>query len=799
MDQLFQQYQENLEFPQFLELLQRLASCEGGRRDIRRLAPLHQAGQLEQIHRLVAEIRKLQERGDDFTYGGLPDLQPVLDLLGIENATVSITEILEVHQLVLDAVRTRRALLEAEEKPDVLLELGGRFPPLAGVAAFIESKVDPGGEIPDRASPELASVRRQLRSLSDQIQQEYQTILERSARRGLLQDHYVTVRNSRFVIPLKSDAPGAMKGVVHGSSSSGMTLYVEPMELVPLNNRFTALREREEEIIQEILALVASYLHAQIHELRAAFELISLVDSLAARARFAVRANCVVPRLTATPELVLEDARHPLLEESLRQQGKSIVPVSLSLTGEAPCLIISGPNTGGKTAALKAAGLLSLMALSGIPVPARNMSCGLFRQVFAAIGDQQSLSGDLSTFSSHILFLRHMAEHYQHPSLILVDELGTGTDPEEGSALAMAFLEYFQQLQAPVIVTTHSQALKEYALTTAGTGIAAVEIHPDTLAPTYRLRHGVLGGSSGLFIARRLGMPEAIIQAANRRLSRHARLSDEILSRLNALVHQREEELAAITRIKHDHILKKIQLERHAEEKKRDLVKRLHEDFDVLKREFLAEKKQLFKELREQAVAAGQQDRWEQETSLLLKRVERQLCREAEQPAAGPPGQPLETLPGGDVRPGMPVHVEPLHCDGVVLEAGSGEVLVRAGDKRLRIPAGWLRRVVPGTVPPETGPARPVRSALTEPDDVCPAEINVIGQSVDDVLPELDRFLDQAFRQEMKRVAIVHGMGKGILKTAIHQRLKELSFVRAYHHPPQAEGGTGKTVVELDV
>lgn len=808
---LFQQYLDNLEFPKLLELLETLATFEGGRREIGGLKPVQSRDQLERVHRLVDEIRRILERGEDFVFSSLEDVQPVLELLGVENTVLPVADILRLHELVAAAVRSRRTLLGMEEKPELIVEFGQRIPALSGVAQFITDRVDPNGEIPDRASPELAAVRRSLRALNEQIHQEYQRVLERAARKGILQDNYITVRNNRFVVPVRADSQGAMRGVVHGSSSSGLTVYLEPFDMVPLNNRFIGQLSREEEIIQEILAQISAYLRARRGELEISFHLLSLLDSFAARARFAIRHRCIVPKIVEEPQLVLDEARHPLLEQALTPLQRTVVPISLELGAEKPCLIISGPNTGGKTAALKTAGLLVQMAQAGIPVPARNMSCAMFHHVFAAIGDQQSLAGDLSTFSSHVLFLRHMLENYRHPSLVLVDELGTGTDPEEGSALAMAFLDHFQRLGAPVIVTTHAQALKEYALTTAGVATAAVEINPETLEPTFRLHLGMLGGSNGLFIARKLGLSEAIIDSANRRLSRDSRLSEEVLRKLNALVHQREEELATITRLKHDHILKKIALERQLEEKKRSLNQEVRQQFETVRKRFEAEKKEFFAELAARAAAVPPARQLERQAEALIERMAEGLPAGAGAATPGP--APREPLAAAELRPGLPIFVEPLQSPGTVLEIGGDGVLVLAGEKKFRVPPSWLRRLPVAAVLEGAADAgrdagggeRPDSTAVArtpsplEADTTTPDEIKLIGMTVDEALPELDRFLDAAFRGELRKVAVIHGLGKGILRNAVHQRLREVPFVRHFYHPPYGEGGEGKTVVELDV
>jgi len=790
----------NLEFGRLLELLAGLATFEGGRRDIAALAPQASAEELKRIHTLVGEIRQGLERGEGFNFSGLGDARSALNLLDVEGIVLEPGDILVIHQLMTVASETARALTAVEDPASPLRELGGSFPVLRSAIRLIEDKLDPSGEVPDRASPELATVRRQLRDLNESIQQAYARILDRAARQGLLQDSYVTVRNNRYVIPVKSQGQGAMEGIVHGTSSSGLTVFLEPFDMVSHNNRFIGLRDREQEIVQQILAQLTEVLRASRDDLERAWELLGVVDSLTARARFAVRFRAIAPLLDTGRYLVLEEARHPLLEDSLVPQGRAVVPISLALTPAESCLIISGPNTGGKTAALKTAGLLALMALSGIPVPAKQMECAVFTRVFAVIGDQQSLTDDLSTFASHVLSLKHMLDHYRHPALLLVDEIGTGTDPEEGAAVAMAVLDHFQRLRAPLIATTHTQALKEYALTTAGVVTAAVEIHPDTLEPTYHLHLGALGSSRGLFIARKLGLPEPVVADANRRLSGGRQLSEEVMARLNELVRKREAELADITRLKHEQILRKIHLERQAEERKRSVMRELRQEFDSVRRQFEAEKKALFEEVQRQAGAALAADRMQRRAERLLDAVERRLEPVIQEvPAARRPA--LRPLSAGELAVGMAVYVEPLHMSATVLDCGRDGVLVQAGDKRVRVPVAWLCRREEFAAPPpeESVPPRPAAAAEAADDTLAATELHVIGRSAEDALAELDRFLDLMFRQEQRKISVVHGMGRGILRAAIHRRLRETPFVRHFYHPPYADGGEGKTIVELDV
>ncbi|MBN2433392.1 MAG: Smr/MutS family protein [Acidobacteria bacterium] len=795
---MFEKYLENLEFRQLLNLLGARCTFSGGRGVIGGLNPLTEAAPLNQVLALVTDAVRFLEEGGELGFSALEGVEAVIPMLKIENLTLDVREILALLDLVETTIRARTTLTAADGIGAGLLDLGRQLPVLQSLQSFIRQRVEPNGEIPDRASPELAAVRRQLRRLTDQIHETYQKLLQRLAKKGGLQDAYITVRNNRYVIPVRTDTPSAVPGIVHGRSSSGLTMYIEPMDTVPLNNQFIQLQEREREIIEAILAQVSAALRSQRAELESAFDLAGRLDSLLARAHFSRDFHCVIPRLSEEFHLLLEDARHPLLENVLRAQDKVVVPVSLKLTHDTPCLIISGPNTGGKTVALKTAGLLTIMALSGIPVPARDMACGLFRHVFADIGDQQSIAQDLSTFSSHVLMLRHMIRHYAAPSLLLIDELGTGTDPEEGSALGMAVLDYFSRLQAPIIITTHAQALKEYSVTRPHAAMAAVEIDPETLEPTYRLHPDMLGQSSGLFIARKLGIPEDIIQAANLHLSEQSRLSDQVLEKLNQLVRRREEELASITRIKHEQILKKIDQERRTEEQRRQLMQQLRHEFDEAMQRVRKEQERFLAELRREGTAGKKLEVLQHKSERWRQRMAQEVP--AEIVPERPPGRPATArLEPSAMHEGMTVLVGPMRARGRILGVDAEEILILVGDKKLKVPPHWLYRP-PADIesPPPAGPVRPGVTAEEEPATV-PAELTVIGKTVDEALPALDRYLDQAYRREMKAVAVIHGIGRGILRRAIHEHLPGVPFVRRFYHPEPAAGGQGKTIIELDV
>ena len=436
-------------------------------------------------------------------------------------------------------------------RPRRYFEITAELPAdLKKLTTLVTRKILPGGELDDRASPELARIRRELTSARSRITRSLEALMRRASE--AIQEELVTVRNNRFVIPVRSDHQARVKGVAHGSSSSGATVFVEPLETIDANNELQSLREAEQREIAEILFALSEELRRELPAIELAAKAITQLDFINAKAAFAERFNCVVPEVSET-ELEFIEARHPLLEENLRATGATVVPVSFKLDDDSSTMVISGANAGGKTVVLKTAGLLSLMALSGLPVPARGARVPFYKSVLADIGDHQSLAANLSTFTSHVANIAGMIESCETPALVLLDEVGTGTDPEEGSALGVAVVDHFKQRGAQVLATTHYSGLKMYAANESGVINASVEFDEKTLRPTYRLLVGIAGSSSGLEIAQRFGIPAAVIGKAMEQVKGSSRESIEYLRRTKreaeeavALRQALEEERAAV-------------------------------------------------------------------------------------------------------------------------------------------------------------------------------------------------------------------------------------------------------------
>jgi DNA mismatch repair protein MutS2 len=687
-----------LEFDQLRQLVRRHAQTETGRARVAALEPFDHFDELSHALAETSEAIQLRSRGVRFSFEGVADPDESLARLKIEGAALEPLSILDLVRLCNAALDARSAILAERDNAAALFEIVRSLSPdLKRLSAEVTKKILPNGELDDRASPELARIRHDINRLRSSITRSLENLMRRSAE--AIQEELVTLRNDRFVIPVRADHRGRINGVAHGSSSSGQTIFVEPLQTIESNNELQTLREAEEREIAEILFRLSENLRGHLSDIETAAEAVAALDVINAKAAFAERFDCVVPTVSdrlepglvpaadggtsAASKLVehtLEfiDARHPLLEENLRQSGGAVVPVSFKLDGEHTTMVISGANAGGKTVVLKTAGLLSLMALSGLPVPARQARVPFYRSVLADIGDHQSLAANLSTFTSHVGNIAKMIELCDYDesalgsagilpasslsgsagilpascaALVLLDEVGTGTDPEEGSALGVAVVDHFKKRGAHLLATTHYSGLKMYAANEPGVLNTSVEFDEATLRPTYRLLVGLAGSSSGLDIAQRFGIPAGVIGNANEHVKETSRKATEYLRRIKreaeeseALRSALEEERAAVAEkfAKLDVEFQKRERERQVEFERglasaisefeklsRDLVSKIEERADRVKVEREAEKRAA--ELRQEAQRAAR---------AMSEEARRNMRTQAGQPQAKEGGLP---------------------------------------------------------------------------------------------------------------------------------------------------------------
>ena len=723
-------------------------------------------------------------------FSGIPDLADAVHKLRIEGASLDPKELLDVFNFLDRAADVRSILNAVAERFPRLGERGrtiGEFRPLL---KDLEGKILPDGSVADHASVALARIRREIEKQKKAIQSSLERFLKAHQEEGILQEEFVTIRNERFVVPLIAGQQRRIDGVIHGASSSGHTLFVEPLETIDLNNDLVRLTEEEAQEVHRILRELTARVRGYADAIRRTFETMAKLEVVFAKARFAGEFGCVVPRFSTgdAPRLILRDARHPLLEDVLRRQRKRVEPISLALEGRDRTLVVSGPNTGGKTVSLKTVGLLTLMAQSALPVPAAEAEFPLFDQVLADIGDNQSIQESLSTFSAHISHIREMALDVTPDSLVLLDELGAATDPDEGGALAVAIVDHFRAAGAFTLASTHLLALKIYGTNAAGVLNGSMGFDELTLEPTYRLHVGAPGKSAGLDIARRLGLPEAILLCARESLSGHA----EQVARFVGELHRRLEEasaLAAEYRRKQEELAAREQQiaqewEKRESVKLKELERRTEQvlaKFEELAQDVLAGLAQKVKALR-QVSKAKRELREEFETTVLSTQDD---ARQGE-------------LRRPRVAEGARVRLKGIREPARVRRMLPGErIEVEAGFMKLQVPLDDVLEVLP-----DAGAAAsklPQNVTFKPAPELAPLvqEINVIGEHVDQALERVDQFLDRAAMATASRVRIVHGHGMGILRKAISELLAKHPHVAKFYPAPQQEGGAGATIVEL--
>jgi DNA mismatch repair protein MutS2 len=749
----------------------------------------------------------LREGATALDVNDLPDPRPALGKLNVADVNLEPFEILNLLRLISVAMGLRETFHNEQEKFPLICEITETIPNLRALYQRLRGRISPAGEIEDFASPELREVRFQISKLRSQIQRSLETILKRAEEAHALQDEFITIRNERYVIPIRNDNRGAVAGVVHGMSSSGQTAFVEPLETIGLNNELVRLRELEQVEITKVLFSITEELREERATLEAMAARVGQLDFIAAKARLAIAQNAIEPRVNNSGRLALKDARHPLLEASLKAQGAPIVPISMDLDADRRVMVVSGPNAGGKTVVLKTAGLLSLMAQAGLLVPAAEADLPVFHQVHADIGDHQSIAANLSTFTAHIQNVRRVSDELKPPALVLLDEVGTGTDPEEGSALGVAMVDYFREHGAHVIVTTHYSGLKMYATNTPGVINASVEFDERTLKPTYRLLVGLAGSSSGIEIARRFGLPEAITGRAAERVKTASAEATEYLRRLkDQFDHQRqlaaalEEERAAVAD-------KYAKLELHFIQKEKEREKEFRAELQKVVDEFVNKAEKFASTIEDAASARKVRKEIEKRTVELRAAAssESRKMRQRVAPAAGADEgaapEAEESPEAVDLSPGDRVRVLSLDQEGVVESVSETEIVVQIGALRFREQRANLRLSGRKTETKRkavglAGLPKGVSVTLQDQPAIG-GELNVIGKTVNEATEAADKFLDAAYLDNYDSIRIVHGIGMGALKRAIADLLSDHPHVAKWRQASPDEGGAGATVVEL--
>ena len=826
-----------LEYRQLLELITRGAQTEVGRRRVATLTPIDHVADLRRELTALSECVALKNRGINWSFSEFADPAETIGRLRIAGNALDSIAILETSKLCEQALSARASILAEREVAPALWQLVEALPrDLNTLVARVSNKILPSGELDDRASPELGRIRHEIATLRSRITRSLESLMRKSA--DSIQDELVTIRNDRFVIPVKADHRGRVQGVAHGYSSSGATAFVEPLETIESNNELQSLHEAEAREIARILFALSEELRAQLPAIEMAAVAVTELDFINAKAVFHKRFKCVIPvieqpdeRTISSGRLELIEARHPLLEENLRVSMGSVVPVSFALDNEKNAMVISGANAGGKTVVLKTTGLLSLMAMSGLSVPAKSAQFPFYVSVLADIGDHQSLAANLSTFTSHVANIAQMIEICESPALVLLDEVGTGTDPEEGSALGVAVVDHFRRVcNAHVIATTHYSGLKMYAGNEEGVLNASVEFDEKTLQPTYRLIVGVAGASSGLEIARRFGVPKGIIDVAVISVNDSSLQATEYLKRIKreseeaeALRVALEEERAAVAE-KFAGLEKeaaKREQERQVnfektvqrtvselERRSRELVSKIQDRAERLKVEREAQRQTAEMKREAQRVTkavvqtvAGTSPIEDESKGIRIIRDGQVLTKTVEPEEEAPRYRPVAER---EIVVGDKVKLRSFGSVGIVDQIKDGEAEVRVKALRFREKLENLELVEAAPMSkPEKGKLEMLKRAastevhLSGAEHNSRSELNVIGQTTDEAVDAVDKFLDEASLASLSKVRIVHGHGTGALRRAIGDLLKGHPHVSRFLAAPPDQGGAGATLVEL--
>ena len=773
-----------LEFPTVLACLAREVETPLGREAAEALGPGTDPAAIAESLDAVTEAREalLTTR---LPMDGVHDVREAVVAARTAGACLDPVTLAEIASTLEAARRLRAAGAALQGSWPRLKAAAARLTPPAEILAELRRCLGRDGAVADEASAELTRLRKQVATQREAILATLHTLLEVAAAQGGVAERFVTLRNDRYVIPVLRENRGRIRGIVQDQSASGQTLFLEPEGVVEENNRLRLLRQAEEREVRRVLTRLTGLVGAQADVIEATVQALAALDLLLAKARLAARWGAARPALAADGRLILRGARHPLLLEQAPPSGAPIVPIDLEVGGRFRVLIITGPNTGGKTVALKTAGLLTLMALAGLHVPASpDSAVPVFDALFADIGDEQSIAQNLSTFSSHIGQIGRILTQATARSLVLLDELGAGTDPAEGAALGVAVLEALLQQGPGVVATTHLEAVKVHAARTPGMENASVEFDLETLRPLYRLSLGVPGRSFALEIASRLGVPAPIVARAREILGPAALSARDLLAGLAG-----DRQAAEAARREAENLLTEAA---EARERYQTLWSELQREAAALRRQARSD--------AEAAVAAARREAEQLVARLRSAGADREAIKAFQQDLADlargvgervAPSPEASPAPP-DLRPGQSVHLRAYRQRGTVLEEVAAD-----GTVAVQLPVGKVR-VLASQVHPAVPEAEPAAVAATVPAvEELPLELNLLGARVEEAVSRAEQYLDDAFLAGVPRVRIVHGKGTGALRRAIAELLRAHPLVEHFSLAEASEGGSGATVVEL--
>lgn len=784
---------KTLEYYKIIDMLEAFATSSIGKNKCRQLRPLDNLTEIETMQQETADaLSRIYQKGS-LSFSGVKDVRGSLKRLEI-GSTLGIGELLAIRSLLENASRAKAySRRETEnEHTDSLDNMFELIEPLSPLAAEIGRCILSEDEISDDASTGLRQVRRSMKLTNDKIHTQLSSFVSGNSR-TYLQDAVVTMRNGRYCIPVKSEYKSQVPGMIHDQSSTGSTIFVEPMTIVRLNNEMRELEIQEQKEIEMILSNLSQLAAENLDAIFDDVKLLSELDFIFARAQLAKSQNATEPRFNRDRIIDIKKARHPLIDKH------KVVPIDIRIGETFDLLIVTGPNTGGKTVSLKTVGLLTLMGQSGLHIPAfDNSRLSVFREVYADIGDEQSIEQSLSTFSSHMTNVVRFMETADSDSLVLFDELGAGTDPTEGAALAIAILSTLHDRGIRAMATTHYSELKVYALSTPGVENASCEFDVETLRPTYRLLIGVPGKSNAFAISQKLGLPLSIIERAKEQISQEDETFEDVLSNLEESRKTIESEREELASYKEEIKTLKEQLEEKQDkldQRKERIIAEANEEAHRILREakdYADQTMRIFNKAGKDSMSAKE---LEKHRSDLRKKMD----KAGKKVALKTPQKQKSTLRPQDLSLGDSVKVMSLNVKGTVSSKpdSKGMLFVQMGILRSKVHISDLQLI---DEPVITGPALSRTGAgkikMNKSASVS-TEINLLGKTVDEAVSELDKYLDDAYLAHLSSVRIVHGKGTGALRKGVHNYLKRLKYVQDFHLAEFGEGDAGVTIVEF--
>ncbi len=782
-----------LEYDKIAALLEEEASSFRGRQLCRRIKPLTDINKINTLQEQTAAAFTRIVRKGRISFGDAAPVEESMKRLEIGGA-LGISELLRISRLLVNAARVKSYGRHdtQEDSEDCLDPFFDVLEPLTPLTNEIERCIISEDEISDDASPGLKRIRRSIGSINDKVHSTL-TGLVNGSLRNYLQDAIITMRGDRYCLPVKAEYRSQVQGLIHDQSSTGSTLFIEPMAVVKLNNDLKELYAQEQEEIQAILASLSGEAAQYVEDIRADYRALTDLDFIFARGALALSMNASRPVLNTEGRIHIRDGRHPLLD------AKKVVPITVTLGEDFSLLIITGPNTGGKTVSLKTVGLFTLMGQSGLHIPAGDRSeLAVFDQVYADIGDEQSIEQSLSTFSSHMTNIVSFLKKVDSRSLVLFDELGAGTDPTEGAALAIAILSHLHKQGIRTMATTHYSELKVYALTTPGVENACCEFDVESLRPTYRLLIGIPGKSNAFAISGKLGLPDYIIEDARKRLSEQDISFEDLLTDLETskkTIEKEREEIAAYRREAEELRQQAAKRQEKLDEQRDRIIREANEKANAILRdakEVADETIRNFHKFGKENISAAEM---EKERERLRKKI-----KDTSAASALKPQKQKKAYKPADFKLGESVKVLSMNLTGTIVSRpdSRGNVTVQMGILRSQVNISDLEIIEEPSpyTPKKLNRSSKGRIGMSKSLSVSP-EINLLGRTVDEAVAELDKYLDDALLSHLNTVRVVHGKGTGALRKGIHEYLRRQKHVKSYHLAEFGEGDAGVTIVEL--